>query len=150
MLLRSPPLARRAAALTEAALVYPVVILLIIGTIIVALGVYDYLQVTAAAREGARWASVHGGQYHQETGNAMATQATVFSNAISPKAVGLDPTQLSATVAWADPSEMPTYVDTRGNVVANQVTVTVTYNWNPLLYVSPMTFTSTSVMTVQY
>jgi Flp pilus assembly protein TadG len=150
MLLRSPPLTRRAAALTEAALVYPIVILLTIGMVIVALGVYDYLQVTAAAREGARWASVHGGQYKQETGNAMATPSSVFSNAIAPKAVGLDPAKLNATVTWADPGEMPTYVDTHGNVVSNQVTVTVTYTWTPALYLSPMTFTSTCVMTMQY
>jgi Flp pilus assembly protein TadG len=150
MLLRPPPTRRRAASLVEVALVYPVIILLTIGLIIVAMGVYDYLQVTALAREGARWALVHGGQYQQETGNPMATKATILSTAIVPKAIGLDTTKLDASVSWDNSSEIPIYDDASGNVAFNRVTVTVTYQWTPLMYLSPMTFSSTSVMMMQY
>jgi len=150
MRIRSSPIRHRAATLVEAALIYPVVILLTVGLIIIGLGVSDYLQVASLAREGARWASVHGGQYSQETGNAKATKATILSNAITPKAAGLNPSKLDATVSWTDPSEIPVYDDASGNVVYNQVTVTVTYQWTPLLYLSPMTLSSTSVMMMQY
>jgi Flp pilus assembly protein TadG len=147
---RFPPSHRRAAILVESALVYPVIILLTIGLIIVALGVYDYLQVSALAREGARWASVHGGQYQQDTGGAMATNATIKSNAITPKAIGLNSSQIKVSASWTNPSQMPLYDDASGNVVNNQVTVTVTYLWTPPLYLSPMTLSSTSVMMMQY
>jgi Flp pilus assembly protein TadG len=149
MLLRSPSF-RRATTLVEAALVYPVAILLTLGLVIVAQGVYDYQQVAALAREGARWASVHGGQYQQDTGNAKATPSSVYNNAILPKAVGLDTTQLSYSITWDNASEIPTYDDSSGNVVTNNVYVTVTYRWVPVAYLSPVTLQSTSVMAMQY
>jgi hypothetical protein len=154
MLLRCPPrptrTRRRAAVLAEAGLVYPLIALLTLGVTVLAMGVYYYFQVAALAREGARYASVHGGQYHQETGNAMATQSTVLSTAIVPKAAGFNTGNLSNTLAWDDAGGMPTYLDTHGNVLTNKVTVTVTYQWTPPFYFSQMTFTTTSVMTVQY
>jgi hypothetical protein len=149
-MLRSPPFRRPAASLAEAGLVYPLVILLTFGVTVLSLSVYYYFQVAALAREGARYASVHGGQYHQETANAMATQATVLSTAISPKAAGFNAANLSNTLAWDDPGGMPTYLDTHGNVLTNNVTVSVTYQWTPPLYFGQLTFTATSVMMVQY
>ena len=150
MLIRSTSSRRRATSLVEAALTYSVVILLTIGVIVVSLGVYYYNQVASLAREGARYASVHGGQYAAETGNTMATQLSVYNSAIQPKAIGFDTTQLNATVTWTDSGEMPTYVNSSGNVVTNQVTVTVSYQWQPLLFLGTMTLQSTSVMLMQY
>jgi hypothetical protein len=148
MLLRSTR-RRRAASLAESVITYSVVFMLTLGTTIVAMGVFSYQQVAALAREGARWASVHGGQYNAETGNAMATQTSIYNTAILPKAVGLDTSQLSATASWTYPNELPIQL-VNGAVVTNQVTVTVTYNWNPLLYLGTVTLQSTSVATVQY
>jgi hypothetical protein len=151
-MLRRPPHSRRASTLVQAALVYPVVALLLLGVVILALGVANYQQVVAVAREGARWASVHGGQYAQETGNAMATQASV-KTAILAHAAGLDTSQFNSTnpsVTWDNASEMPTYVDSGGNVQVNRVSVTVTYQWSPPLYLSPVTFTSTTITLVEY
>jgi hypothetical protein len=150
MRLRSPSLRRRAATLAEAAISYSVVCLLTIGVIVFALGIFRYEELAGLAREGARWAAVHGGQYHQETGNALATPQTVYNTAILPRAVGLDTSKLSYTVTWDDPSEMPVFNDVNGNVVTNKVTVTLTYTWIPELYFSTMTLRSTSVMPVQY
>jgi hypothetical protein len=156
MILRPPPSRRRGASLAEAAITYSVVLLLTLGVIIVGLGVYRYQVIASLAREGTRWASVHGGQYHQETGGAMATQCSVYTTAILPKAVGLDTTRLSCSqFAWGDPynSGMPTYDDGSGlapNVVTNTVTVTVTYTWVPEAYLPAVTLSSTSVMPVQY
>jgi Flp pilus assembly protein TadG len=140
---------RRGAVLVESVFAYSVVLLLTFGVIVVAMGMYRYQQVAAVACEGARWASVHGGQYAQETGNAMATSSTVYSTAMSPLMVGLDTSHVTYTVVWADPGEMPTYT-AGGNTVANTVTVTVTYNWIPELYLSPVTLTSRAVATIQY
>jgi hypothetical protein len=150
MLLRSAPIRRRAATLAEAALVYPALAMLMAGVVIVAMGVYRYQAVAALAREGARWASVHGAQYASETGNSMATASDVYTNAIQPKAAGLDTSQLSYSVSWANSSEVPTYTDSSGNVVINQVTVTVTYTWVPVAYLGTVTLRSTSVMAMQY
>jgi hypothetical protein len=142
----------RGATLAEAVFAYSVVFMLTLGLIIVALGIYTYQQVAALAREGARWASVHGGVYHVETGKPMATPTTVWTTAIKPMAAGLDPNQFTPlpAVSWDNPNEMPTYTDTNRVVQENKVTVTVTYRWQPALYLSPVTLKSTSVMNVQY
>jgi hypothetical protein len=150
MRLSPSPFRRRAASLVEAALVYPVAVMLILGVVIVAMGVFRYQQVAALAREGARWASVHGWQYQQDTGNAKATSTTVHNTAIVPKAAGLDTTQLSSTTTWTDASEIPTFEDSSGNTTTNMVTVTVTYNWVPVAYLGSVTLQSTSVMAMQY
>jgi len=140
---------RRGTALVESVLTYSLVFLFTFGVIVVAMGMYRYQQVAAVACEGARWASVHGGQYASETGNAMATSGTGYSTAMLPLCVGLDTSQLTYTVVWADPGEMPTYVS-GGNTVPNTVTVTVTYHWIPELYLSPVNLSSRAVATVQY
>jgi Flp pilus assembly protein TadG len=156
MRLHSPACRRRGATLAETAITYSLFLLLTLGVVIVALAVYDYQQVGALAREGARWASVHGGQYQQDTGNTMATANSVYTNAIYPKAAGLNASStagqgaLTCTVSWTNASEMPTYNDASGNVVTNQVTVTVTYQWTPPLYLGALTLSSTSVMPMQY
>ena len=150
MLLRSSAARRRAATLVEAGLAFSVMFLLTLGTVIFAMGIYYYQQVASLAREGARWASVHGAQYAADTGNAMATQSTIQSNAITPMAAGMDTSRLTTTVSWDYSSEVPTLDDSSGNVVTNYVTVTVSYSWNPPLYLNSMTLTSTSVMPMQY
>jgi hypothetical protein len=150
MLLRRSSPRRRAASLVEAALSYSVIFLLTFGVIVVAMGVYYQQQTASLAREGARWASVHGYQYNQDTGGAMATSANVKSNAVVPMAAGLDTNQLTVSVSWDNAGELAVYNDTSGNPQTNYVHVTVSYNWTPLLYLSPMTLSSTSVMAMQY
>jgi Flp pilus assembly protein TadG len=148
MLRRSTP--RRAASLVETALTFSAVMLLTLGVVVVALGVFAYQEVAGLAREGARWAAVHGAQYHQETGKPMATASSVYTNAIKPHMVGLDTSQLTYSVSWTNASEVPIYDDGSGNLVQNQVTVTVTYRWVPHAYLAPVTLRSTSVMPMQY
>lgn len=151
MLLRSSRRRRRAAALVESAITYSVMFLLTFGVIVVAMGVYYYQQTASLAREGARWASVHGAQYATDTGGSIATSTTIHNNAVVPMASGLDTTQLTTTATWDQPGEVATYDDaTTGAVKNNYVHVTVSYTWNPPLYLSPMTLTSTSVMPMQY
>ena len=101
---------RRGASTVEFAIVCPIAFFLIFATIIGGLGIYRYQQVAALAREGARYASVHGGRYELETGNAAATPQDVYNEAIAPRAVGLDPARISYTVTW-DENNLPLFVD---------------------------------------
>jgi hypothetical protein len=134
--------------------------MLIIGVCIMGLGVFRYQQVATLAREGARYASVHGYQYAQDTGKSAATAADVFNNAIVPMAVGLNTSNayLTYSVTWTKTTPSgppPTYYNPNstppGEPIDNYVTVTVTYKWVPEAYVAgPINLTSTSVMPMSY
>ena len=142
---------RRGTTAVEFAICCPIVFVMIFSTIVGALGVFRYQQTAELAREGARWACVHGGQYEQETGNPAATAADVYTKAIQPSATTMDLSKLTYEVTW-NTSNMP--LDASGNYevpVGNTVSVTVTYQWFPELYlVGPYTLTSTSTAQMIY
>jgi Flp pilus assembly protein TadG len=147
---------RRGATLVEAAIVLPTTFLLIIGMCVIGLGIYRYQQVASLAREGARYASVHGAQYAADTGNPAATPTDVFNNAIQPMAVGLSTSALSYSVNW-NTSNWPTSWIVNSNppppavTQDNTVSVTVRYQWTPELYLTgPINLTSTSTMPMSY
>jgi Flp pilus assembly protein TadG len=153
---------RAGAILVESALVYPILFVVVFGVIMLGFGVFRYQQVAHAAREGARWASVHGAQYAKERGVAAATPDTIYTNAILPQMGGADPAGLGYSVTWytdaaGNPDKRPsrpyTYTDSsntqRVGTVTNYVTVTVTYNWNTVLFgVVPVS--ATSVTPISY
>ncbi len=133
---RTPNAPRRGVAqVLETAIVLPVIKMLTLGTCRTAMGVYYYQLVATLAREGARWASVHGPTYQAEhTANAPTSQ-DVYNNAILPMVVGLTPAQLTCVLT----------------MTSNIATVTVTYQWTPDLYITgPLNLTSTSVMPITY
>ncbi len=138
-------------AATEAVVVLPVLFFLILATVVGGYGVFRYQQIAMLAREGARYASVHGGQYQLDTGNPAATSQDIYNNAVLPYATALDPTQLSCQVVW-NSSNMPS--DASQNYeqpTGNTVSVTVTYNWFPELYlVGPIALKSTSTLPMSY
>jgi Flp pilus assembly protein TadG len=135
----------------EFAIICPIVFFLIFTIVIGGLGVFRYQQTAALAREGARWASVHGGQYAEETGQPAATPSDVYTRVIAPGAIGLDPAQLTYVVTW-NRNNMPLRVDDDPqHPVGNTVTVTVSYRWIPELYLAgPFTLTSTSTAQMLY
>src|SRR5437868_5783349 len=103
MFLRSHRPRRRGITLVEAAIVYPVVLLLTIGLCVVGLGVFRYQQVAAVAREGARWASVRGGQWAADgPSRTLTTSDDIRTYAVVPHAAGLDTSAntLTCTVAY--------------------------------------------------
>jgi hypothetical protein len=128
-------------SLIEAAVVYPVTMLLLVGTLILGLGVFRFQQIQGLAREGARYASVHGPQYAADTGNAYATNSTVLTY-VQNLAAGLDTNNLSCTLTWT-PSPPTTST-------ASTVTVNLSYTWVPEGYFSSVTLTAQSVMPVTY
>jgi Flp pilus assembly protein TadG len=142
---------RRGTTAIEFVMSCPVVFFFIFATIVGGMGVFRYQQVAALAREGARWASVHGGQYEEETGQPAATATDIYNTAILPVAVGLDPQQLSYQVSW-DKNNMPLSVITNvEKPIGNTVTVKVTYQWIPELFpMGPFTLTSTSSAQMLY
>jgi Flp pilus assembly protein TadG len=149
---RFPQRPRRGATMVEGALVLSTALLLTLGVIIVGLGVYRYQQVASLARVAARYASVHGGQFAQETGQAMATPQSVYDQVIKPGAIGLDLNKLTYSVTWDNSNEMPLYLAnvTTNQYLRNRVTVTISYQWVPEAYLKGITLTSTSVMEMSY
>ncbi len=127
---------RRGMASVECALVYPIAILLLLGTIIMGLGIFRFEQLQALAREGARYASVHGPTYASENGQSEASTSTVLTY-VQGLAVGLN--GLNCTAVTYSATTLPC-----------TVSVTLTYTWNPGMLFSSMTWTVTSTMPVTY
>jgi hypothetical protein len=127
--------ARRGLTTAECGVVYSITMLLIVGTIIEGLGVFRYQQVALLAREGARWASVHGPTYQQEMNQSAPTSDDVLANAITPKMVGLDSTQLTCTLS----------------MTTSTASVTLRYSWTPeAFFTTPIVLSSTSVVPITY
>jgi Flp pilus assembly protein TadG len=165
---------RSGATIVECALVFPVVIFFILGIVVGALGIFRYQQVRYLAREGARYASTHAGQYQQENAAAIAAgtlpdvnEDYIKSNAIAPNAALLDPANLSVSVNintscgnydWDDTANnnyrwpnSPKKINQVTYNETNTVSVTVTYTWMPEVYLlGPITLTSTAVMPISY
>ena len=127
---------RRGLSAVECAAVYPVAVLLLMGTLILGLGVFRYQQLQFLARQGARYASVHGPTYASESGQSKASTDTVLSH-VQGMAVGLDGLNCSR-------------VSYSASTVPCTVSVTLTYTWTPGSPFSPMTWTVTSTMPVTY
>ncbi len=159
---------RCGAAILEFAVVGSVALFLVFALIVGGMGVFRYDEVAHLAREGARYASTHGGKYSSDgmpkaTGVPAVSTNSDLQTYLLTKAVGLDTSKLTVTVSWSAPSGMqpaniPSYMDTDPTlvppgqkVVQNYVTVTVSYTWLPEMYIAgPFTLTSTSTMPMAY
>jgi Flp pilus assembly protein TadG len=165
---------RSGAHLVECALVFPLAFFLVLALVVGGMGVYKYQQVCYLAREAARYASVHGGQYQQEKAAAIASgtlpnvdKQYIITNVISANATNLEPenTQVSVNINmssgsydWDDTANnanrWPSSAKTIGSTTYNEtntVSITITYTWNPEIYlIGPFTLTSTSVMPMCY
>ena len=132
---------RRGAAMLEAAVVYPVTMLLLIGTVVLGIAVFRYEQLQSLAREGARYASVHGPAYASEQNSSYATSATVLSY-VEPMAHGLS--GLTCSVTWNPNPPMASPPST--------VTVQLSYSWVPEAYFNKqaVSLTASSTMPVTY
>jgi Flp pilus assembly protein TadG len=146
---------RRGTTAVQFAVTAPLLFLLLVGLLVGGLAIFRYQEVAHLAREAARYASVRGGQYAQDTGNAAADEAAV-AEYIRGKAVILDPSRLDCTVTWLYSDKMPMRPDPTSDppgqtVLVNKVAVTVTYEWiAEALITSPVTLSSTSDAAVAY
>lgn len=147
--------ARRGATMVEYAVIFPILLLLTLGTVVLGLGVVRYQELSWLAREGTRWASVHGHQYESESGQPAATAADVYNQAILPKMLMFDASKMTYAVAW-NPNNWPIYgiPDPKNPnqllAYTSTVTVTLTYQWLPEAYLGGISLTSTSVRNMSY
>lgn len=142
---------RRGTTVVEFALACPITLFLLFSIMVGGAGVSRYQQVAALAREGARWASVHGAQFAEETGRPAATAEDVYSTAVRPFAVALDDRYLSYSVTWNTSNAPLSVTADAERPVGNTVTVSVTYQWLPELYlIGPINLTSTSTAQMLY
>jgi Flp pilus assembly protein TadG len=144
------PRRRRGATIVECAFVYPLTFLLLLGLVVGGLGMFRYQEVASLAREAARYASVHGGQYAEDTGNPAATSDDIYKDVVLAKSAGLDPSRLGCTVTW-DADNWPSRLTSdNGSAMTNTVSVTVTYQWLPEAYLGGITLSSTAVVPMAY
>jgi Flp pilus assembly protein TadG len=146
---------RRAAIAVEAAVVFPVVLVVFLGLVLGGVGVFRYQQTACLAREAARWASVRGSNWEQETNQSSPTAQQILQQAVLPFAAGMDPTQISlqvlwvnqgtgAAVAWDSSGKDVQSLTASKDYVTNTVRVTVTYQWTPgWLVIGPINLQST-------
>ena len=173
MILATPGCRRSGTTIIESAVVYPVLLFFLIGLIVGGLGVFDYQQVAHAAREAARFASVHAGQYQRDNAAAIAAgtlpdvDAAYLSTLVTNRVVNLDSSKLQVTVTfntssgtfgWDDTADngdrwpySPRTIGTTTYSETNTVAVTVSYQWIPEVFlIGPFTLTSTSVLPICY
>jgi len=141
---------RRGATLVEMAIVLPVTFCLILTLVVGVLGVFRYQEVASLTRAAGRYASTHGAQCRKDaglpTGAAADWKADIRANAVEPAIVLLDPNLLTLQVTWPDVSNQPGKPD---NWPGSTVTVTITYQWFPELYVvGPYQLRSTSCVEI--
>jgi Flp pilus assembly protein TadG len=147
---KQPRAARRGTTLVESAFVLPLAFFLVLALAVGGMGIFRYQEVATLARDGARYGSTHGYQYRKDAGLATGTSTgwstDIYNNGILPNAVALDTSNLSYSVTWPDVINQPGKSD---NWPGSQLTVTVSYNWFPELYlVGPIVLTSTSSMPI--
>jgi Flp pilus assembly protein TadG len=168
------PTRRPGAHVVECAFIFSILMLLLVGLIVAAVGVFRYQQMAYLAREAARFAATHGGQYKKENAAAIAagtlpdvTSDYLKTNVVQANAFSLDPSALSVAVnfnmsggtySWDDtdnngarwPNSPVTVNGTTYNDT-NTVSVTVSYQWMPeWFFVGPITLTSTAIMPMCY
>jgi hypothetical protein len=137
----------RGQALVEFALVAPLLFLLIIGIIEAGRLVYYYHSMNHAAREGARYAIVHGENIWVFGGCSSGPVAPPGSSCDPPAdnikarileagAPALDPANIG--FGWSGDTAFPIYTDAYGgddpyNRIGNNVTIHIQYSYSPIL-----------------
>jgi Flp pilus assembly protein TadG len=129
---------RRGTSAVEGAVVYPVTMLILIGTVVVGLGVFRYQQIQSLAREGARFASVRGPDYVASGSGFEASTSDVMTY-LNQSGLAADLNGLSCTSVSYSSTTLPC-----------TVSVTLSYTWTPEAYFSATTWTVTSTSIVTY
>jgi Flp pilus assembly protein TadG len=112
---------RSGAAVLESAIVLPVLLLLLIGTLAGAAMVFTYQEVATLAREGSRYACVHGTRYAADTDKPPANAQEIYDKGIAPRMMTVDPSFLTYTVTWDTDKRPGSYVTVRVDYVYSNV-----------------------------
>lgn len=122
MIRKCNPRARRGAAMVEAAILYPVFLLLLLGMLVVSLGMFRYSQLSSLTWEAARWASVRGPDY-QNHGPDHTKSQKLDKPATSEILAHIEPRVLFGL--RPDPSKFDATLD------SDLTEVTLGYVWRP-------------------
>jgi Flp pilus assembly protein TadG len=144
---------RPGTTLVESAMIYPFILIMLFGLLILPLGVFRYQEMSSLARRAARFAMVHGTQWARDTGNPASTPTDIYNAAIAPYLVILNSANLNYSVSYNQSNDPGSSVIVNNDVKlqTNTVTVTVTYDWLPeALFGSSVRLSSTSVMPMSY
>jgi Flp pilus assembly protein TadG len=124
---------RHGSAVIEAAIILPVVFFLLLGTLVGCSLVFTYQEVATLAREGARYACVHGTRHAMDEAVAPADASEIYTNAIQPRMMTVDPSQVTYSVTWNTSNKPGMYVS-----------VQVNYTWSNVIFGDvPLSSTST-------
>jgi Flp pilus assembly protein TadG len=115
---------RRGATIIEFALFFMLFLVLAVGLMEFARGVWTYTTVSHAARAGARYAVVHGAS------NPIANGETSIADYVKQNAVGLAPSDLTVAATYDTTNE-------KGNIV--QISVSYPFRFATGLLVSQST-----------
>src|SRR5688572_27259223 len=110
------PARRPGVTVVEMAIIYSVLFLVLFTLILGAIAVFRYQQVAQLAREGSRWAAVHGHSWATENSQPPTTPQDVFNSAIGPRAVNMEPGKLSYSVTW-DTNQKTHHTEVVGDTV---------------------------------
>lgn len=143
----------RGQALVEFAFVAPIFFLLLFGIIDFGRYVYYVQILNNAAREGARYAIVHGSDSFQPVGPTQ-DDATV-AGIVRTYAVGVigSGAVLSIHSYWADPPVPPNPPNVPSNNRGSKVRVTVTYDFHsliPIVPIPPITINGESTLVINH
>jgi Flp pilus assembly protein TadG len=144
----------RGNALTEFAMVIPVLLAVMFGVIEFGRALYTYHFVSDAAREASRWASVRGQncKAFQQACPASPAQVGDYVVSIAPPGIDTSPQKLVVSPAWvASPGTGSACVAFPNNPGCVAVQVTVTYQFKfflPFLPTSTYPMQSTSEMVI--
>ena len=128
---------RRGQALMEFAIGLMVLLMLVFGIVDLGRAVFAYNTISHCAREGTRYAVVHGSESTLPIG-PQANNAQLESW-VRRYALGLDASRLTVTSNWVDPTGVVT------NGPGATVTVNVRYNFQPAtLFFVPLPLQSRS------
>ena len=125
----------RGVAAVEFAFAFPILILLLVGTLDIGRALWYTSTLDHAAREGARYASLRGAESRYPASDAEI-QAFVRN-----RAIGIDSSDLTVSVAWAPNSYS-------GGYVTIQVAQPFGFLLTGFLDLSPLDLTGESTMTV--
>lgn len=135
MRVRRPGRKRNGATLIEAAIVLFTFLVLIMGTMDLAMYQLRANIISEAARQGARMAIIHGNVSPRPAGDASwgptqvgpvsATDNSAPVQAIKPFLYGLDPSSVTVTFTWLDGSNDPYF--------QNRVKVTLDASYAPMM-----------------
>ena len=125
----------RGVAAVEFAFAFPILILLLVGTLDIGRALWYTSTLDHAAREGARYASLRGAESLYPASDAE------IQSFVRDRAIAIDPSHLTVSVAWAPNRHS-------GGYVTVQVAQPFGFLLTGFLDLSPLDLTGESTMTV--